>query len=232
MSDGAGWAGFSPEDMGELIRYLQPWFETRGSPSTGIQRLTSLDKTVKIKHPSGPVSDLSVTEVSPGVSLPMAAKNSTGIDIGSSSTRAQVTFSTGSTHYASNDSGAFFSDAGAGGVNILQPGMYLVAVAASNVPSDGLVADNVYLGGDPTSGLGGNNDGLMAQRDANPVIAPGLVTQQAWGIYAVVADDITEGVVAGLSAVAPSGWDNDEADHNVTVTRLGDIGTFPPTGFD
>lgn len=53
-------AQFTPEALGELKSWLEPWFLTRnGAP--GIKQITSRDKTVAIKHPSGPIVDLSAS---------------------------------------------------------------------------------------------------------------------------------------------------------------------------
>lgn len=165
--------------------------------------------------------------------LVTAAINGTGIALAASPNIVQITFVAGATHYATNDDGSFYAHL-KNGITIKQPGLYLLCGATSEGPVDATFGAVMDFGRNSGNIAFGNADMQMNERIIEkqlPATSMPLV-QKDFGIYAVQASDVAGDCTAELWARAPSGWAAANADHNITVTRLGPLGSFPPLGFD
>lgn len=179
--------------------------------------------------------------------LYFAGMNSTGgviVSAGDYITIQQIPFNPDEVYpnYASNDGstfdtpGTYYSRNPGLGINILQPGVYLVLGSASEAAGPG-----VQLRTSCSSVSGGNNgDPLLTGYDGG--LMPGTAIAgdgstwfdtsnlQAKGLYYLDESALPSWV--GLTTVLPIGLNWDVGDHAVFVVRLGDIGIFPPNGFD
>ncbi len=225
--------------------------ETTNGSSVTVDPTTELliGTGLTLTNPSSGVAKIVAGSVG-AASLPSAGMNSTGIDLTSAGdyvTIQQIPFNTDETYpnYSANDgsswdsAGPYYSRNPGLGINILQKGIYLVFGSGSGVPGAGaqLRTTCSYLGGadnsDPllTTYSGGVEPGVAVPGDGTTWFT--TTNLQAKGLY-YVNDVTTSPVWVGIGTVLPVGlnWSNGSADHAVFVTRVGEIGNFPPNGFD